>query len=189
MQSLLNWDRALLKLINSQWHNGFFDSLLPVLRNPNTWIPLYIILLIFVIARYKSTRWWWIAYAASTAIITNFISSGLMKQNIIRLRPCNDPANASWIRLFDGIYLPQSSSFTSSHAANHFGIAMFFYFTFKNDFKHWPLLFFVWAASISYAQMYIGVHYPIDILGGTLIGLASGYFTGKRYQKEYGGLR
>lgn len=189
MQALLQWDRALLKLINSKWHNGFFDSLLPVLRNQNTWTPLYIILLIFVILRYKATRWWWIAYAASTVIITNFISSGLIKHNIIRMRPCNDPVNAAWIRLFDGIYLPQSSSFTSSHAANHFGMAMFFYLTFKNDFKPWPLLFFMWAASIGYAQMYIGVHYPIDILGGTLIGLAIGYFTGNRFQKEYEGLK
>jgi undecaprenyl-diphosphatase len=189
IESLLKWDRNLLRHINSEWHNSFFDSVLPVLRNQNTWVPLYIILLIFVGVKYKNTRWWWIAFAVSTVIITNFISSGLLKHNIIRLRPCNDPANADWIRTFKGIYLPQSSSFTSSHAANHFGMATFFYLTFKKYFNAWSLLFFVWAASISYAQMYIGVHYPIDIIGGTLVGVGIGYFTGKRFNKQYGGLQ
>lgn len=186
MQSLLQWDRAWLKHINSEWHNGFLDGLLPALRNQDTWLPLYLFLLLFIAVNYKNTRWWWIAFAIATVIATNFISSGLIKQNIIRLRPCNDPAIAGWIRLFKGIYLPQSSSFVSAHAANHFGMATFFYITLKKEFKTWPLLFFVWASGISYAQMYIGVHYPTDILGGTIIGLGVGYFTGQRFNKHYG---
>ncbi len=186
MPSLLQWDEDLLKHINSEWHNSFLDSVLPLLRNQDTWLPLYLFLLVFVAVNYKDTRWWWIAFAMSTVIISNFISSGLIKQNIVRLRPCNDPAVASWIRLFKGIYLPQSSSFVSAHAANHFAMAMFFYTTFKKQFNTWPSLFFVWAFSISYAQMYIGVHYPIDILCGTIIGLAVGNFTGRRFNKQYG---
>ena len=186
MHSLLQWDRDLLKLINSKWHNSFLDSLLPTLRNPDTWFPLYIFLLLFIAFNFKNTRWWWIAFAISTVLITNFISSGLIKHNIIRLRPCNDPSLADWIRLFQGVYLPQSSSFTSSHAANHFGMAMFFYMTLRKEFKIWPQLFFVWAFSICSAQMYIGVHYPIDIIGGTIIGLLIGYLTGRRFNMEYG---
>ncbi len=185
MQSLLQWDEALLKHINSEWHNSFLDSLLPLLRNQNTWVPLYLFLLLFVAFNYKNTRWWWIAFAISTVIISNFISSGLIKQNILRLRPCNDPTLESWIRLFKGIYLPQSSSFVSAHAANHFAMAMFFYTTLKKEFKTWPLVFFVWAFGISYAQIYIGVHYPTDILGGAIIGLVVGNFTGQHFNKKY----
>jgi membrane-associated phospholipid phosphatase len=186
MQPIVQWDRALLKHINAEWHNSFLDNLLPAVRNQDTWLPLYLFLILFVAFNYKKTRWWWIVFAISSVVITNFISSSLLKENIIRLRPCNDPAVANWIRLFKGIYLPQSSSFTSSHAANHFGMAMFFYTTFKKQFKTWPLLFFIWAFVISYAQMYIGVHYPTDILAGTIIGLIIGYFTGQRFNKQYG---
>lgn len=186
MQSINQWDKLLLKHINSEWHTNFLDGLLPALRNQFTWLPLYLFLILFIVVNYKKTRWWWIAFAVATVIVTNFISSGLLKQNFIRLRPCNDSSIASWIRLFKGIYLPQSSSFVSSHAANHFGMATFFYITLKKNFKIWPLLFFVWAAGISYAQMYIGVHYPTDILGGTIVGLSIGYFIGQRFNKQYG---
>ena len=186
MQSLLRWDTVLLKHINAVWHNDFLDGLLPACRNPDTWLPLYLFLVLLVIINFKDTRWWWLAFAIATVIVTNFISSDLFKENIVRLRPCNDPANSSWIRLFKGIYLPQSYSFTSSHAANHFGLAMFFYTTFKKQFRTWPVLFFIWAFTISYAQLYIGVHYPTDIIGGTIIGLTIGYFTGQRFNKQFG---
>lgn len=186
MQSILRWDIILLKHINASWHNGLLDGLLPALRNQFTWLPLYLFLILFIASNFKNTRWWWIVFAIGTAIITNFISSDLFKQNIIRLRPCNDPALADWIRLFKGIYLPQSSSFTSSHAANHFGLATFLYTTLKKEFKTWPMLFFAWAFCISYAQMYIGVHYPTDIIAGAIIGLSIGYITGKRFNKQYG---
>ena len=186
MGFLMQWDRALLRHINAEWNNNFFDNLLPACRNPNTWMPLYLFLLLFVVINYKNTRWWWLAFGIATVIITNFISSSLIKEHIIRLRPCNDPALAGWIRLFKGIYLPQSSGFTSSHAANHFGMAMFFYTTFKKQFKNWPAIFFLWAFIICYAQMYVGVHYPTDILGGAIVGLAVGYLTGMRFNKRYG---
>jgi membrane-associated phospholipid phosphatase len=186
MQSILQWDEALLKHINAEWHNALLDKLLPLLRNQDTWLPLYLFLLLFVAINFKSTGWWWIGFAVATVIIANFISSGLIKQNILRLRPCNDAALSGWIRLFKGIYLPQSSSFVSAHATNHFAMAMFFYSTLKKQFKIWPSIFFVWAFGISYAQVYIGVHYPLDILCGTIIGLTTGYFTAQRFNNQYG---
>jgi membrane-associated phospholipid phosphatase len=186
MQSILQWDRTILHHINAEWHNNFLDGLLPAMRNPNTWLPLYLFLVLFVAINYKNTWWKWVLLAVGTVVICNYISSNLLKENIPRLRPCNDPDIADWIRLFKGIYLPQSSSFVSSHAANHFGMAMFFYLTLSKQFKTWPLLFFVWAFGISYAQMYIGVHYPTDILGGTIVGLAVGYFTGQLFNNRYG---
>lgn len=72
---------------------------------------------------------------------------------------------------------PGNGSFTSSHAANHFGLAMFLYATLKNYLGKWMLLFFVWAFFICYAQVYVGVHYPFDILGGAVLGCLIGYGT------------
>jgi membrane-associated phospholipid phosphatase len=186
MQSIQQWDRLVLHHINAQWHNAFLDGLLPAMRNPNTWLPLYLFLFLFITINYKNTWWQWLLLAVATVVICNYISSNLLKEHIIRLRPCNDPAIASWIRLFKGIYLPQSSGFVSSHAANHFGMAMFFYTTLSRQFKTWPWLFFVWAFGVAYAQLYIGVHYPTDILGGTLIGLGIGYLAGSIFNQKFG---
>jgi membrane-associated phospholipid phosphatase len=185
MEQLLSYDRHLFKIINNQWSNSFFDWLMPFLRTAETWYPLYLFLFLLIGVNFKKTAFWWILLAIGTVILTDFVSSNLMKQNIIRLRPCNEPSIASWVHVLVG-YRPQSSSFTSSHAATHFGMAMFFYLTLKTRFGNWPLIFFFWAFCISFAQVYVGVHYPLDIICGGLIGILIGYLSGKSFNKSYG---
>ncbi|MBK7884196.1 MAG: phosphatase PAP2 family protein [Chitinophagaceae bacterium] len=154
------------------------------MRNSTLWVPLYFFLLLLITINFKNNGWWWVIFGACTAIITDFVSSSIIKQNIIRIRPCNDPDIASWVRVLVG-YRPQSSSFTSSHAANHFGIATYYFITLKEKFKWWPYLFFFWAFSISIAQVYVGVHYPIDITCGALIGILIGYLCGRSFNKQF----
>ncbi len=185
MQQILRFDRSLFRVINHDWSNAFFDGLMPWLRNSTVWIPLYLFLILLVLVNYKKNVWWWILFAACTAAITDFASSKLIKENIYRLRPCNNPDYASWIHVLVG-YRPQSSSFTSSHATNHFGIAMFLFLTLKNKLGKWAGLFFLWAGSICFAQVYVGVHYPLDVAAGAVIGLLIGYLTGKLFTKSYG---
>ena len=124
-------------------------------------------------------------FAVGTPILTDFVSSSLIKDNVWRLRPCNNPDFSSWINILVG-YRPQSSSFTSSHAANHFGMAMFLYLTLRKKYPKWPLVFFLWAALIAFAQVYVGVHYPADILAGGLIGMIIGYLSGRSFNRNYG---
>jgi membrane-associated phospholipid phosphatase len=185
MEQVFVYDKQLFRAINYDWSNSFFDWLMPWLRNSNVWIPLYFFLLIFTVINYKKTGWWWVIFAICTVILTDFVSSKIIKENIIRLRPCNDPAIADWVKVLVG-YRPQSSSFTSSHATNHFGIAMFLYLTLKPYWGKWPLLFFVWAFSICFAQVYVGVHYPLDVTCGALIGILIGYLSGRSFNKYYG---
>ncbi len=180
----MEWDRTLLRYINVRWQNPFFDWLFPIIRNGDLWVPLYLFLVLFVLFNYKKTGWWWVLAAACTPILTDFISSHLIKEHIFRLRPCNDPALADWLRAYPGIYLPKSSSFTSSHAANHFGIAVYLFLTLRNTIGKWAWLFFIWAAAISYAQMYVGVHYPFDIICGALAGSLVGYSTATIFNKN-----
>jgi len=184
MHTILNWDHALLKLINYQWQNDFFDFLMPWLRNATAWVPLYFFLGLFLLANYKKTGWWCIIFAAATVILTNYVSSNLIKENIPRLRPCNNPDLASWLRVLVP-YRPQSSSFVSSHAANHFSMATFLYIALKDEIGKWAYLFFFWAASICYAQMYVGVHYPIDVASGALVGFIIGYLAGTLFNKKF----
>lgn len=179
MHQLVAWDKSVLKLINSQWHHPFFDTVLPFLRIAEFWVPLYIFLIAVILINAPQNGKWWVVFAILTAIATNFISSDIIKENIHRLRPCNDPLNASWFRALENFSFPHSSSFTSSHAANHVGLAMFIFITTPHFFGRWRYLFFIWAASICYTQMYVGVHYPLDILGGTIIGLLIGGIMGK----------
>jgi undecaprenyl-diphosphatase len=185
MNHLLSYDKHLFKIINNQWSNPFFDWLMPWLRNSEMWYPLYVFLLILVAVNFKKNVWWWLLFAAGTVILTDFISSGIIKNNIIRTRPCNDVEIASWIHVLVG-YRPQSSGFTSSHAANHFGLAMFFHLTLMRYISKWTVLFFFWAFAISFSQVYVGVHYPLDITCGGLIGILIGYLSGKSFNKNYG---
>jgi membrane-associated phospholipid phosphatase len=185
MKQLLSYDRDLFRHINYDWHNGFSDWLMPWLRNAEMWYPLYLFLLLLVTINYKKNGWWWVLFFAVTVATANFISSWLIKEHIIRLRPCNDPYIAGWVRVLVG-YRPQSSSFTSSHATNHFAMAMFLYVTFKNQFGKWPVWFLLWAFLISFAQVYVGVHYPLDVTCGALIGILIGYLSGKSFNRNYG---
>jgi membrane-associated phospholipid phosphatase len=185
MEQLLAYDKALFRLINDRWSNPFFDWLAPWLRNAEMWYPFYLFILLLVAVNFKKNVWWWIIFAAGTVILTDFVSSSIIKNNFYRTRPCNDTEIASWINVLVG-YRPQSSSFTSSHATNHFGMAMFLYLTLKPYISKWAVLFFLWAFTISISQVYVGVHYPLDIACGALIGILIGYLPGKSFNKNYG---
>jgi len=179
----MQWDKELLRSINYRWHNSFFDWLMPFLRNTEVWAPMYLFFMLLVLVNYKKTGWWWLLLAVCTPALTDFLSSHIIKEYIFRLRPCQDPTLTAWLRVPAGIYRPESSSFTSSHAANHFGLAMYLFLTLRKITGRWSLLFFLWAAAICYAQIYIGVHYPLDILGGAAVGIFAGWVTATVFTK------
>lgn len=184
-QELVNMDRSVFITLNSEWTNSFFDTVLPWIRNSLTWIPLYVFLLFFVTLNFKIKSWWWVLLFIVTVALTDMMGTYLIKHNFERLRPCRDPEFAHFVRLLvnncSGGY-----SFTSNHAANHFGMAAFFYMTFRNLLPKWAWIGFLWAGIIAYAQVYVGVHYPSDVLGGALLGLAVGSFTGSFFNKRFG---
>lgn len=188
MERLLQWDQELLRLINVGTNNPTFDLVMPFLRHASFWIPLYLFLVLYGVINYPKNGWWWVFFACMTGMITDFVSSDIIKQQIFRLRPCNDPALASWLIQHFDTHRPQSSSFTSSHAANHFGLAMFLFQTLRKPVGNWVWIAFLWAFAIVYAQMYVGVHYPLDILGGALVGLIIGGATGYWFNQQYQGL-
>ena len=185
MHRIIELDKHLFKLINYQWQNQFFDFLMPWLRNAEMWTPLYLFLILLMVINFRETGWWWILFFLLTVIVANSITSDLMKRYIPRLRPCNNPEFAGWIRVLAG-YRPGGYGFVSSHAANHFGMAVYIFFTLKNVIGKWVFLFLFWALAISFAQVYVGVHYPLDVTGGMLIGSALGYVSAKIFNKNFG---
>jgi membrane-associated phospholipid phosphatase len=182
MHKIIELDKKLFHLINYTWHNSFFDFLMPWLRNAELWAPLYFFLILIVATNYKKNNFLWICFFIGTVVISNYISSNLIKVYFTRVRPCNDPSIASWIRILTG-YRPMNFSFVSSHATNHFAMAIFFYLTLKDEIGNWAWIFFLWAFVICYAQIYVGVHYPTDVAAGALVGLFIGYITGKIFNK------
>ena len=184
LTTLKNWDRWLFTKINQDWTTPFLDNLFPFWREAMTWIPLYLFLLIFVLINFGKKAWPWIIFLILTVTFTDQLSSHILKPLVNRPRPCHDILLADHIRLLLG-YCSDSRSFTSSHAANHFGVGVFIFCTLKTYFKNWSYLFLLWAATVSYGQIYIGVHYPLDVLGGALLGSAVGYlmalFINKRF--------
>jgi membrane-associated phospholipid phosphatase len=184
-QKLEHWDQWLFIKINNNLTNPFFDSLMPFMRNGDHWYPLYLFLLVFMLMNFKNRGLWWIVFFASTIALTDMTGTYIFKNNFERLRPCSDPEFFMHVRLLlkncSGAY-----SFLSNHAANHFGMAAFFYITTKPFLHKWASIGFIWAALISYAQVYVGVHYPLDVLAGTLLGLLFGTLTGRLFNNRFG---
>jgi len=189
INELFQWldkvDKKLFLKINTQWTNDFLDTNLPWYRDATAWLPLYLFILLFVIINYGKKSIPWILAIAIVATLSDQISSNLLKNLFGRIRPCSD----TFIQLNGGKlllnYCPSSFSLPSSHAVNHFTAAIFVFITLKTAFKKWSYLFLVWAASICYAQVYVGVHYPIDVFIGAIIGCLIGGILGFIYNKYF----
>lgn len=186
-QQLDKWDKWLFVKLNSQWTNPVFDALFPFVRNSLFWAPLYIFILVFIALNYGKRGMWWSLLFICTVAITDMIGARVFKEGFERLRPCRDPDIMFHVRLL----LKECSgsfSFVSNHAANHFGIATFALLTFRGVFKKWMYLAYAWALMIAYAQVYVGVHYPLDVVGGAVLGSLAGVLTAWIFHRKWGNI-
>jgi membrane-associated phospholipid phosphatase len=185
LKRVIELDHQLFFAINEKWSNGFFDSVLPYTRESIIWLPLYLFLLVFIWMNFGKQGLWWALFFICLAACCDLVSSKLIKENIMRARPCRHPEIADHVRFLVN-YCPQSSSFTSSHATNHFGMATFIYFTLRSYTSKWLALIFLWAAMIAYAQVYVGVHFPLDVTSGAILGIFIGYLMSVIFNKKMG---
>ena len=174
--TLDQWDKWLFVQLNGRLTNPVFDAVLPYFRNSVFWAPLYIFLLVFIMLNYGRRGWWWSLGFICTVALADLAGARIFKEGFERLRPCQDPSFYPYVRLL----LKQCSgsfSFTSNHAANHFGMATFISLTFYPVLGRWVYISYLWAVFIAYAQVYVGVHYPLDVLGGGALGTLAGLLT------------
>jgi len=161
---LLNLDRIVFLFINSSLANPFTDSLMPVVTNDNFLRLIYGLALIAMLAFGRKRFIWVVVFSALVVALTDQSSSAWLKPAIERLRPCK----VMEVHLLVGC--GAGYSFPSSHAANLFGQAVFFGLLYK---KYLPyLLGFAFLVSVS--RIFVGVHYPLDLIGGMILGTFAG---------------
>jgi undecaprenyl-diphosphatase len=177
LSTLIEWDKSGFYLINTVLTNPFFDWLLPIFREKTIWIPLYIS---FFVYSFLKMNWQKailvVLFSLLTVGISDTISSKIIKKNVERPRPCRTEEKVRSLVVCGTGY-----SFTSSHATNHFAIAIFAMGVLAHALKRWKWCLPLWAASIGYAQIYVGVHYPLDVLAGALVGVLVGRFIFRLY--------
>ena len=181
LEKLIHIDTQILLAING-WHAPWADTLMWIISAKATWIPLYLLLIGLLVWRYRqpamtSVKWLQRVPACVVMIVViglavgaaDFIASGILKDLVARPRPTRVPELEGVLHLVNG-YKSGKFGFVSSHAANTMAVALLFSLIWRNKIATVGLM--LWVAANCYSRMYLGVHYPMDILGGLLIGAA-----------------
>lgn len=152
---------------NSAWSDNFFWMVsgwgLPIVFG--------VLILLLLLKDNGVKAFWYLLFLALTIAMADNISSAILKPIVARLRPTHDPSLMNLLHVVRD-YRGGMYGFVSSHAANAFGAAIFFSLLLRNRWFTWAL--FIWAVITSYSRIYLGVHFPTDILGGMVVGLLSG---------------
>jgi membrane-associated phospholipid phosphatase len=179
LETLLQLDTRLFTAINSGLANPLLDAVLPWWRNRFFWYPLYAGLLGWLLWRFRGRALPFVVLVAGAVMISDALSSHLIKPWVGRLRPCQAPELANSVRVL--VTCGPAASFPSSHAVNHFCLALVLYRG-LGWVSIWLLpLLLLWAASIAFGQVYVGVHYPLDALVGSALGLVAGWACSELY--------
>lgn len=173
LQHILEWDKELFLFLNS-FYNDFWDTIMLMITRKEPWFPLFGIILFYIFRNYRSKSWL-IILGLVLLIAAADQFSGFMKTGFERFRPVHEPDIAQLVHNVlrkGGLY-----GFVSSHAANSVAILVFTSRIFKNRSYYFLMLF--WTVIFCYSRIYSGVHYPLDILGGAMLGWGVGVLVYK----------
>lgn len=163
-------------------HTSFFDGFMYAMSVKLTWIPLYLAVLFVLIKKWNKEAIWLILCLVLCIVISDQVASGLLKHLFKRLRPSHVDDLKNVIHLVKG-YTGGLYGFASSHASNAFGFALLSSLIFKQ--RNYTFAIFFWAILTAYSRIYLGVHYPFDIVGGVIVGTLAAlgcYWITRKYK-------
>jgi len=192
METLIELDKQLLLLLNGS-DSLFLDTLITVLTNAKTWIPLYLSLFYVVMKSNSSVARILMVVAAAglCVLLAGTVDDTIVKPLVARWRPARDPEIGLLVDTVNG-YRGGRYGFFSAHASNTFSIAVFFSLLMRQ--RLFTVAMVSWSLVNCWTRLYLGVHYPGDIAVGLLWGATVGYGvyrlychynTPATYTKEY----
>jgi undecaprenyl-diphosphatase len=185
LETILEADTQFFLWLNGH-HSPALDPVMMALTQTVTWTPLYAVLFYFVVRKFKWQSWRALLAVACTLLLSDQITSSVMKPFFERLRPSHEPALAGLVHIVDG-YRGGLFGFASGHAANSFGLATVVWLLLRTSLS-WIWILFFWAALFTYTRIYLGVHYPGDVAAGAAVGMAGAsvsFYFYKRYLSRF----
>jgi len=177
LDGLIQWDKDLLVYLNSLG-SPKYDSFWLIITRIDVWIPLFLLFGFLLFRKaLRKTAWLQLSFVLVFALFITLLSKGV-KILTYRLRPCNDPDINRFMRILDTLH---DFSFFSGHASSSFGITMLMMLFLKDRYK-WVAAFLVWPLLFAYSRLYLGVHFPLDVLVGGLVGVAGALLFYRYYQ-------
>ena len=170
LELIEKWDRQIFLLLNG-WHNELFDQIMWHISGKLEWIPLYLILLLLSVKKYGKSVWKILLGVIAVIVLTDQLSVHLFKNVFERYRPCHNLEIADLLHTVNN-KCGGKFGFVSSHATNSFGLATYVGLVLSNSNRKIAfILLLIWASVVSYSRIYLGVHYPMDVLGGAILGM------------------
>ncbi|MFO7659069.1 MAG: phosphatase PAP2 family protein [Bacteroidales bacterium] len=167
LELLADTDTTLFLFLNG-FHSPFWDDVMWFVSGKMQWIPLYLAIISWMIYKFR----WKAVYIIISVIIlialTDQLAVKLFKETVLRLRPCHQPELSRLVHLVNN-HCGGKYGFISNHAANSFALATFTAFIFRN--RIFTMFIFFWAAVVAYSRVYLGVHFPGDIIAGAMFGM------------------
>ncbi|MBD2769032.1 phosphatase PAP2 family protein [Hymenobacter sp. BT664] len=181
LPSLQALDRRLLLAINHA-HTSWLDAVMVFASNRYAWVPAYALLIIWLIYQFRRRVLLLLPLVIAAVALADSITSRLFKPFFARPRPCHDTVVSAQLYLPDGC--GGQFGFLSSHAANSMALAVFLLLVLpRGHFRALKIGAFGWAALLSYSRIYLGAHYPTDVLGGAVLGAALGALASVLFQR------
>lgn len=166
---LYSADKVVLYFINNTLSSPFLDAFFKIITSVNNWIPVYVILLLLCFFKGGKKGKWAVLFVLLMILVTDQFSAKILKEAVQRVRPCNALTD-----IITPLGCQGTWSFPSNHAVNNFAVAVFFTLLFPK----YRVYYFVAAIFVSVSRVYLGLHYPSDILAGAVIGSFFGYLFG-----------